>query len=131
VHKLARILHKNAGLVNACAGMHARAGGGSGRFVCGQIEQRTIGGASQGTVQPSAEQLAVDLALPDFCEHDCADEYASPGFYFAFSLGVDRPLARVEPLLPKLQLTELFLQCGDLIIEFGHEYPRRAIHAVG
>jgi hypothetical protein len=125
MHKLARILHKNAGPVNAKksrllsdykdAGWPRRLyvisrPTGSTRVTQGQIKQGAIVGARQSLVQPPTKLFAVDLALPEFCEHDAADEYLAPSLGLAFPLRLDCSLARVQPLLPQLQLIEPFLQ---------------------
>jgi hypothetical protein len=55
----------------------------------------------------------------DFCEDDSADQYLAAGRGLALAQRVDRPLARIEPLLAKLELREFLLQRGNLVIELG------------
>jgi hypothetical protein len=148
MHKLARILHKNARSVNAKksrvpkksrslsdykdaredAGWPKRSNvisrpTGSTRVTQGQTKQGAIVGARQSLLQPPTKLFAIDLALPEFIEHDAADEYLAASLGLAFPLHFDCSLARVQSLLPQLQLAEPCLQSRDLIIEFGHGYP--------
>src|SRR5258708_10749662 len=92
----------------------------SSRLTWGQTKQRPIVGAGQGLVQPSAKLLGVDLSVLNFCEHDSADQYLAAGRGLALAQRVERPLARIEPLLTKLELREFLLQGRNLVIEFGH-----------
>src|SRR6266404_5552160 len=125
VHKVARMLHKNARIVNAKFNKPIQAPSSSGieqgrRIAQGQAEQGPVVGAAQGLVQPTAKLPAVDLSLLHFGEHDSADQYLAAGHGLALAQRLDGALARIEALLTELQLGEFLLQCRNLVIEFGH-----------
>jgi hypothetical protein len=63
---------------------------------------------------------AVDFSVFDFLEDDRADQNLAADREFAFAMSGDGALALIQPLLAQLQLIELALQSGNLVIEFGH-----------
>jgi hypothetical protein len=75
----------------------------------GQIKQCSIVGAAQGLIQPTTEQLRVQLSLLNFGYYDSPDQYPAAGGGFTLTQRIARSLACILALLAKLQLIESVL----------------------